>query len=117
MAEHLITGEKGEDMAAFFLQKSGYDVVGRNYRSGKAEIDLIIRKNDWLIFVEVKTRSGVAFGYPESFVSPAKAALLKRAAEEYIFAVDWKGPIRFDIVSIILSRESAEIRHFEDAIP
>lgn len=117
VAEHLVTGEKGEDMAAFFLQKSGYEIVCRNYRSGKAEIDLIVRKNNELVFVEVKTRSGVAFGYPESFVSPAKVVLLKRAAEDYLFSVDWKGPIRFDIVSVVLNRESSEIRHFEDAIP
>lgn len=115
MSDKIKTGSKGENLAAEFLQQKGFEVVARNYRYKHAEIDLIIRRNDWLIFVEVKTRSSSSYGEPESFVDAAKERKLYEAAEEYIFANDWRGHIRFDIVSVKLGAVP-EIVHFEDAI-
>jgi putative endonuclease len=115
MSDKIETGSKGENMAADFLKAKGFDIVARNYRYKRAEIDLIVRRDDWLLFVEVKTRSSSAYGEPEEFVDEAKIRLMYFAAEEYIFRTNWQGHIRFDIVSIKLG-PVAEIIHFEDAI-
>jgi putative endonuclease len=108
-------GKKGEQLAAEFLMKKGFEIIARNYRHGRAEIDLIVRRDDWLIFVEVKARSSNDFGEPEEFVDVRKMNKLFEAAEEYIYSTDWHGHIRFDIVSVKLGKEPV-IELFEDAI-
>ena len=108
-------GKKGEQLAAEFLIKKGFEIVVRNYRHGHAEIDLIVRRDDWLIFVEVKARSSNDFGEPEEFVDVRKMNKLFEAAEEYIYSTDWHGHIRFDIVSVKLGKEPV-VELFEDAI-
>jgi putative endonuclease len=115
MSDKIKIGNKGEKLAADFFLNKGFEVVERNYRFKKAEIDLIIKKGNWLIFVEVKTRSSSDFGEPEAFVDEGKGHRIFDAAEEYIYSTDWRGHIRFDIVSVKLGRET-EIEHFEDAI-
>lgn len=108
-------GKKGEQLAAEFLMKKGFEIVVRNYRHGHAEIDLIIKRDNWLIFVEVKARSSNDFGEPEEFVDTRKMSKLFEAAEEYIYSTDWHGHIRFDIVSVKLGKEPV-VELFEDAI-
>jgi putative endonuclease len=115
MSDKIKTGSKGENMAAIFLQEKGFEIVARNYRHKHAEIDLIAKRENWLIFVEVKTRSSDAFGQPEDFVDDFKARKIMEAAEEYIFSKNWLGHIRFDIVSVKMGAKP-EIMHFEDAI-
>jgi len=115
MTDKIKTGSIGENLAAEFLANKGFTVVARNYRWKKAEIDLIVSRENWLIFVEVKTRSSDAYGKPETFVGDQQRRLIYEAAEEYIFRNDWQGHIRFDIVSVKPGIEP-EIFHFEDAI-
>lgn len=115
MSEKIKTGTKGENLAAEYLEKQGFTVIARNYRHRRAEIDLIVKRENWIIFVEVKTRSSVSFGQPEEFVDYGKTKRIFEAAEEFIYANDWHGHIRFDIVSVKLGMEP-EIMHFEDAI-
>ena len=115
MTDKIETGTLGENLAAEFLISKGFKVVARNYRWKHAEIDLIVQREDWLIFVEVKTRSSDAYGEPESFVTNDQRSLIYGAAEEYIFKTDWQGNIRFDIVSVKPGIRP-EIVHFEDAI-
>ncbi|SKC11219.1 YraN family protein [Dyadobacter psychrophilus] len=116
MAAHNDLGNWGEDQAAAFLAQKGFEIVEKNYRRSHSEIDLIVKKDKMLIFVEVKTRSGIGFGMPEEFVNVTKARLIMRAAEHYIFDKDWMFDIRFDIVSILIQPTGqAEIYHIEDA--
>jgi putative endonuclease len=115
VSDKIKTGTKGETLAADFLKKKGFEIVARNYRFKHAEIDLIIKRENWLIFVEVKTRSSTSFGEPEDFVDENKSRKIFEAAEEYIFSTNWLGHIRFDIVSVKLGAQIA-IEHFEDAI-
>jgi putative endonuclease len=115
MSDKIKTGNQGEKLAADYLQKQGFEVIARNYRFKKAEIDLIVKRDNWLIFVEVKTRSSNAFGEPEEFVDELKGNRIFDAAEEYIYSTDWRGHIRFDIISVKLGSEVV-IEHFEDAI-
>jgi putative endonuclease len=115
MAQHNETGKQGEAEAARYLQENGYEIVARNYRYQHAEIDLVAKKGKLLIFAEVKTRTNLSFGNPEEFVSYAKAKLVMKAAEQYIFANDWFHDIRFDIVAVTLAGNELRIKHIEDA--
>ena len=89
-------GKKGEDLAAEYLQTKDYQILNRNFRYKKFEIDLICQQKDLLVFVEVKTRTSVQFGYPESFVSVNQKNSIINAAEEYVLEFKWLGDIRFD---------------------
>jgi putative endonuclease len=105
------TGGEGESAAADYLSNNGYEVLERNYRCGRAEIDLIVKKKNWLVFVEVKTRSSSDFGYPEEFVDKNQEQNILMAAEHYIYKIDWQENVRYDIISVL----QGEIVHFEDA--
>lgn len=109
------TGNQGETLAARYLKEKGYEILARNYRHGKAEIDLIVQKDNWVLFVEVKTRKSSDYGQPEDFVMTQQAGRIFDAAEEWIFSTNWQGHIRFDVVSV-KPGETLEIEHFEDAI-
>ena len=115
MSDKIKTGNRGETLAADFLIKKGFEIVARNYRFKRCEIDLIARRDNWTIFVEVKTRSSLSYGQPEEFVSAQQARRIFEAAEEFIFSTNWHGHIRFDIVSVKIG-VTPEVTHFEDAI-
>lgn len=109
------TGSEGERLAAEYLVNKGYEILARNYRYGRAEIDLIARKGNWLIFVEVKTRSTKAFGFPEEFVDKAKEEKIFLGAEEFASQIGWEGNVRYDIVAVLGVGWEREVCHFEDA--
>lgn len=116
MSKHNETGIKGEQIAEKFLQKNGYAILHRNWRFGKKEIDLVTQKGDLLVFIEVKTRSGFDFGFPEEAVDKRKQEFLKSAAEAFLDQFPGFEKIRFDIVSILLEKEHVkEVFHIEDA--
>ena len=116
MAQHNDTGKQGEAAAMHYLQTQGYQILETNYRHQHAEIDLIAQKGKMIIFIEVKTRSNVSFGEPETFVTYTKASLVMRAADHYIYARDWQHDIRFDVVAVTIRPDGeVKIKHIEDA--
>jgi putative endonuclease len=117
MARHNLDGQKGEALAKDFLIEKGYEILDENWTFGKAEVDIIALINNTIVFVEVKARSGNYFGNPEEFVDAKKQENLSNAAEEYIYVVDHKGEIRFDIIAILFKKgfETYQINHIEDA--
>ena len=116
MAKHLELGRKGELMAKRHLEQAGYEILDENWCHGKAEIDLIAYKDKVIIFTEVKTRSGNAFGEPEDFVDNRKQRLLAAAADEYIYLMNHQGEVRFDIIAILFKNdENYKLNHIEDA--
>lgn len=114
MSDKIKTGSDGENLAAEFLRNKGFKILVRNYRYKHAEIDLITRLENLLVFVEVKTRGSSSFGEPEAFVDERKAAKIFEGAEQYMIENDWHGNIRFDIVSV-KTGSKPEVVHFEDA--
>lgn len=117
-------GDRGEQVAADYLERKGYRIIDRNYRFERAELDLIAfspgERGEYgseLVFVEVKTRSGVAFGRPEEAVSGAKRRHIVRAAQAYLHEQRLeKARCRFDVVSVLLrGKEEPQIKHFERA--
>ncbi|MCU0419873.1 MAG: YraN family protein [Cyclobacteriaceae bacterium] len=116
MSDKTSKGREGEARAAAFLEAKGYTVLERNYRHKRSEIDLIVKKDAWIVFVEVKLRTSDSFGYPEEFVNRKKVMRILEGAEYYTYVNRWEGPVRYDIVSIRqLPNEAEEIRHIEDA--
>ena len=108
-----IKGKQGEERAKAHYMKLGYEILEENYRYKRAEIDFIaLQKEELLIFVEVKARSRKDFGDAETFVSHEQQERIKEAAEDYIFGIDWKKDIRFDIVCVDAENE---LEIFEDA--
>ena len=114
MGKNKDLGLEGEQLAANYLRNESWNVLEMNYRFSRSEVDLIAEKNNLLIFVEVKTRTNTSFGQPEDFVDVKKAENIMAAADHYISEKNWMGNIRFDIISIIKTKE-VEIKHFEDA--
>ncbi len=114
MSDKISKGNYGEQLATDFLVNAGFEILERNFRYKRAEIDIIARKDDVLVFAEVKARSSQNFGFPEAFVNEAKEEKIREAAEQFIEANNWKGDIRFDIVSVIL-KPRVEIEHLPDA--
>ena len=109
-------GTFGESLAHKMLLARGYEILERNYRFSKSEVDLIVRKNEVLIFVEVKTRSSTYHGQPEEFVSQKQEELLFAAANHYMDKIDHDWEIRFDIISILYNnRNNYQVKHLKDA--
>ncbi len=104
-------GKEGEEKAITFLREAGYQILERNYRFRRCEVDIIAVHAGILVFLEVKKRKNDSYGSPESFVSDAQQDRIRAAATHYQEETDWQCSIRFDIISI----EGKSIRHFEDA--
>ncbi len=110
-------GPLGERLAARYLWLRGYRIEGRNLRLGKHEIDLLVRKGDTLVFVEVKSRLRADGAAPEDSVGPVKQQHIRSAARVYLSQHAEAGTYyRFDVVSVVLPEHGkAQITHFPDA--
>ena len=115
MAEHNIIGTDGENKATAYLEDSGYVILDRNWRYGKGEIDIICSKGEFIVFVEVKTRSTDYFGQPEEAVDKKKKNFLIKAADAYVTQKNIPQEVRYDIISVILSQNKHSVRHIKDA--
>jgi putative endonuclease len=96
--------------------RQGYELVERNYRTRYGELDLILRRETTLVFVEVKLRRGVGFGDPLEAVTPRKQATIRSLAARYLAE---RNPdfdtVRFDVVGILAGKGAPRIVHVEDA--
>lgn len=115
MAEHNDLGIRGEQIAVNHLEKNGYTIVEKNWRFGRAEIDIIAQKENTLAIVEVKTRTTNWFGNPQEFVTTKKKKLLIGAANEYVIKKDLGVDVRFDIIAVIINKQGTSLEHIEDA--
>ncbi len=115
MAQHNELGKIGEQLAVDFLVDNNYEIIERNYRFQKAEIDILAQKNDVLAAIEVKTRSNLDFGNPQDFVKPKQIKNLTKAVDEYIIVNQLDVEVRFDIIGIIKEDETFKIEHLENA--
>lgn len=115
MAKHNELGKKGEEIAADFLQKAGYEILERNWVFQKAELDIVAQKENILAIVEVKTRTSADFGLPQDFVKGKKIQNLVKAVDQYMTENDLDLEVRFDIIGIVLNNHQTSIEHIEDA--
>jgi len=115
MSQHNELGNKGEDIAASYLEELGYKIIKRNWRYGKDEIDIIAETGNFIVFAEVKTRSSSYFGDPEDAVDNQKQRFMVRAADAYVNQKEIDLEVRFDIISIIHNKNETRINHLKDA--
>jgi putative endonuclease len=115
MAQHNELGKKGEQLAVDFLIENNYDILERNYRFEKAEVDIIALKEDILAIVEVKTRSTADFGNPQDFVKPKQIKNLVKAVDAYVIENDLDLEVRFDIIALVKEGKGFQIEHLENA--
>ncbi len=115
MAQHNITGNKGESLAAIYLLQQGYIIMHQNWRYRHLEVDIIAEKDTILHFFEIKTRLTKQFGYPEGGVDSKKIQNLINAAEQYLYQQPQWERIQFNILSItILKDQPVEYFLIED---
>lgn len=115
MAEHIEIGKKGELEALNLLKNKGFKILEMNWTYRHLEIDIIAQKGDFLVFVEVKTRSSPDFGEPETFVNRAKQQKLICAANFYFEKSGSSLEARFDVVGVLYKGKNCFIEHLEDA--
>ena len=114
MAAHNELGKWGEDKAAEFLQRNGYKIIERDWKSGRRDIDIIAADGKEVVFVEVKTRRNRLFGDPEEAVDYRKLQSLRLAINHYIQYRHVNCDIRFDIVSVVgMINQEPEINHIK----
>jgi len=115
MPEHIEKGKKSEEIAAEYLSDHGYEILDTNFRYKKKEIDIICKKDNYLVIVEVKTKSFWSEENPGDLVKLGKQRFLIAAAEAYIIKNNIDMEVRFDIIFIVYKNEEIIIEHIEDA--
>jgi len=108
-------GRAAENFAADYFSQQGFEILARNYFYQKAEIDLIIKKNQLIVVVEVKARNHNPLVAPENAVTPKKKKLLITAANHFIDQNNLFADVRFDILALEKKDDQWVINHIEDA--
>lgn len=115
MAEHNDFGKLAEDLAVSFLENKGYQIITRNFRYQKAEIDIIAKVENLIVIVEVKARKSDAFISPQEAVNKNKIRLIISATDYYLQENDELSEVRFDIITITKNGKEFNIQHIENA--
>ena len=115
MATHNDLGKEGELIAQQFLQKKGFKILECNWQQIRYEVDIIAYDKKFLVFIEVKTRSSMRYGFPDESVNFKKEKMLIEAAEIYLEKKDLYNEVRFDIVSVIKNEKEERVYHIVDA--
>lgn len=110
-------GSRGEDAAVAYLERAGLQIIDRNWRDGRGELDIVAVDGGTLVICEVKTRTTAAQGTPEEAVSTTKQRRLVRLARSYISAQGLEPcPVRFDVVTVrVIAEDRALLRHHRAA--
>jgi len=114
--ERLALGKLGEDLAFKKIKKMGYKCIVRNYKCPLGEIDIVAKQDDYLVFVEIKTRRGRNTGYAKEAVNKRKMRQLSKAALTYMKennCCDTKS--RFDVVAVSINQEKSDIEVIQNA--
>jgi putative endonuclease len=116
MQKHHNTGFRGEAIAINWLSRLGFLILRTNWRYSHYELDIIAEKENMLYFIEVKTRNGLRYGYPEEGVTVEKIKRMKMAGAGYLCRYDpHRLRVQYCIVSILMKDEKVEeIKLIED---
>ena len=115
MSDNASLGSRGEELAAGLLTGKGYAIRDRNWRSGRTEIDIIAENSEFIVFVEVKSRSANYSVHPAEAVNVPKQRTIISAASNYIDRHNLAKEARFDIITVIFGHNGPEIDHIENA--
>ena len=111
MVAHIDFGKKGEELAAGWLTDQGYEILHRNWRHGRYEVDIIARHQDVCHFIEVKAGKAGIYGQPEERVSKTKIRNMMRAATAWLYQFPGHKKVQYDVVAITF-RKGAEPEYF-----
>lgn len=105
-------GRSYERLAARFFEQNGFEVLARNWRAGRKEIDLIVKKENLLVFVEVKSSASKEYGHPSERIDRKKIANLTEAARQFVIAEKVENcDLRFDAVTFV----NGKLEHYPNA--
>ena len=110
-------GRIGENIASEYLKKKGYLILERNFACRQGEIDIIAKDEKEFVFVEVKTRRNLKFGYPAEAVTNIKQKHIQKTAQYYLYKNKLDSRyVRFDVIEIIIKNGKCKINHMEGII-
>jgi putative endonuclease len=115
MAAHNELGKWGEDLAADYLERKGYTIIERDWKSGRRDLDIVAQDGNVIVFVEVKTRRNNLYGEPEESVDYHKLQNLQQAINHYLKFKHICQEVRFDIISVVGTiGTEPDIQHIQD---
>ena len=104
----------GEKLAQGYLINNGYEILETNFHTRRGEVDIIAKKNNCIVFVEVKTRTNLKFGTPAMAVNSTKKKHIKSVAKTFLYLNKLcKCDVRFDVVEVFIHDGKCEINHLE----
>ena len=106
-----VIGQNGEDRVALFLRKQGFDILKRNFVCRFGEIDIIARNDEYIIFVEVKTRKSDSIADPKDSVDVYKQQRILGAAKNYIYRSRCLLQPRFDVAEVTVSETDGRLSY------
>ena len=107
-------GYGGEHIAENYLRNNNYEIIEKNFLCRQGEIDIIAKKDEYIVFIEVKTRSNIKFGMPAEAVNWVKKNHLYKAAKYYLYKRNlYNEYIRFDVIEIMLSNGKFLVNHIK----
>ena len=105
-------GKLGEEKAVEYLKSQGYTIIERNFLCRQGEIDIIAAKNEYLIFIEVKTRSNLLYGSPSEAVNNIKQKHMYKCAKYYLYLNRLeKCFVTFDVIEVLVENFDCKINH------
>lgn len=114
--KHII-GKLGEDMATNYLQQNDYQIIEKNFECKQGEIDIIAKQKDYLVFIEVKTRTNRTYGMPKDAVNQTKKKHIYQSAKYYVYSKHLENvPIRIDVIEIYKKKGKYLLHHIKQAI-
>lgn len=111
-------GRNGENIASKVLENKNYKILERNFRCRQGEIDIIAydEATKEIVFVEVKTRTGIKYGEPKEAVQKTKQKHIKLVASYYLYMYSLNDiPARFDVIEILINNSTYKLNHIKQA--
>jgi putative endonuclease len=115
MQSDKVLGKKGEEMAMAYLRKHGYTILHCNWIWNHKELDIVCQKDNFLVIVEVKTRTNEAYERPQDRVTLKKQRNIVEAAQAYMDTYKLENEVRFDVINIIWHEKQKQLEHIQDA--
>lgn len=109
-----VVGNRGEDMAADYLVAHGWRIVDRNVHYRYGEIDILARRGNELVLVEVKVKTSLRHGFAVEQITPAKQRTLRKLAKQIM--MEYNKPVRVDVITIDNFRTRPELMHYQNAV-
>ncbi len=112
-----ILGKRGEDEAVKYLEHQGYRIIERNFMCRQGEIDIIALDKNYIVFIEIKSRTSTEYGLPSESVTERKIKHMKKAIQYFLYKRNFeKENIRVDVIEVYVRGNKYEINHLKQII-